>query len=50
VDTTRITPEPGEAERQAILAALAGEDAELQTTSGWAEALLPQRGGEDAEP
>ena len=50
MDTPRITPEPDEAERQAILAALAGEDAERWTASGWAEALLPERGGEDAEP
>jgi hypothetical protein len=41
VDTTHITPEPDEAERQAILAALAAEEAEQPVVSEWAAALLP---------
>jgi hypothetical protein len=39
--SVRITPKPGEAERRAILAALAAEDAEQPTGSEWAAALLP---------
>jgi hypothetical protein len=35
-----ITPEPGEEERAAILAALA-EEAEEQKASPWTEELLP---------
>jgi hypothetical protein len=38
-----IIPEPGEAERAAILAALAAEDAEQDGLSPRAQALLPQR-------
>jgi hypothetical protein len=45
----RITPEPDEAERKAILAALAAERAE-QTVSEWAAALLPARGDDEREP
>ena len=41
--TTHITPEPDEAERQAILAALAAEEAEQPGASEWAAALLPAR-------
>jgi hypothetical protein len=43
VETTHITPEPDEAERQAILAALAAEEAERAGASEWAAALLPAR-------
>ena len=39
--SVRITPEPDEAERKAILAALAAEAAEQPADSNWAEALLP---------
>jgi hypothetical protein len=49
IEFTRITPEPTVTERQAILAALAAEDAERRAGSGWAEPLLPAR-GEDEEP
>jgi hypothetical protein len=38
-----ITPEPSEAERNAILEALAAEEAEQSGTSEWATALLPAR-------
>jgi hypothetical protein len=44
----QITPEPDEAERQAILAALDGEAAERLSESEWAAALLPDR--DDDEP
>jgi hypothetical protein len=37
-----ITPEPSEAERAAIEAALAAEEAE-ESPSPWLQALLPQR-------
>lgn len=43
-----ITPEPDEGERQAILAALAAEEAERQATSEWSAALLPRR--DETEP
>ena len=43
VETTHITPEPDEAERRAILAALATEEAEQPGASEWAAALLPAR-------
>jgi hypothetical protein len=49
VETTHITPEPGEAERKAILAALADEEAERLGGSEWAAALLPPR-DDDPEP
>ena len=49
MELPRITPEPDEAERQAILAALAAEEAEAGTRSGWAEALLPTRSPEEDE-
>ena len=45
-----ITPEPDEAERRAILEALAAEDAEKHAVSEWAAALLPAREGSDNEP
>jgi hypothetical protein len=44
-----ITPEPDESERQAILAALAAEEAEQSGTSEWAAALPPTR-DDDPEP
>jgi hypothetical protein len=47
VVAVEITPEPGEAERKAILAALAEEDADRPAASAWAEALLP--GHDDGE-
>lgn len=36
-----ITPEPDGAERKAILAALAAEEAEQPAATAWARALLP---------
>jgi hypothetical protein len=39
--SVRITPEPGAAERKAILAALAAERAGQPADSEWAAALLP---------
>lgn len=39
----QITPEPDDAERAAILEALAAEEAEEDGVSPWAEAVLPQR-------
>jgi hypothetical protein len=39
--SVRITPEPDEAERKAILAALGAEAAEQPADSTWFEALLP---------
>jgi len=50
VTPLQITPEPDEAEREAILAALAAEEMERPTASCWAEALLPARNGEDGAP
>jgi hypothetical protein len=50
VDFSHITPEPSRDEREAILAALAAEEAERPAVSAWAEALLPARGGEEDEP
>jgi hypothetical protein len=46
----RITPEPAEAERKAILAALAAERAEQVAVSEWAAALLPARDDAEREP
>jgi hypothetical protein len=46
----QITPEPDGAERKAILAALAAEEAERAAASEWADALLPAQGGEANEP
>jgi hypothetical protein len=48
VTSVEITPEPDEAERKAILAALAAEEAERPSSSEWAAALLPTRGEEEA--
>jgi hypothetical protein len=45
-----ITPDPSEAERDAILAAFAAEETERPVVSAWAEALLPTRGEEEDEP
>jgi hypothetical protein len=45
-----ITPEPGEAERQAILEALDAEDVEQPAASEWAAALLPSREDSESEP
>lgn len=42
-----ISPEPTEAERAAILAALAAEEADRTSGSAWAETLLPGRDGDD---
>jgi hypothetical protein len=50
VQTSRITPEPDEAERKAILAALAAEKAEQPAVSEWVAALLPARDDEEREP
>jgi hypothetical protein len=47
--SVQITPEPGEAERKAILAALAAEEAE-HADSKWAAALLPAREETEHEP
>ena len=44
-----ITPEPGDAERKAVLAALAAEEAEQPRASEWGAALLPAR-DDDPEP
>ena len=46
--SVEIAPEPDEAERKAILAALAEEEADRPADSAWAEALLP--GHDDGEP
>jgi hypothetical protein len=46
----QITPEPDEAERQAILAALAAEEREQATVSEWASAALPVRDPDECEP
>ena len=45
----QITPEPDEAEREAILAALRSDEAEQSGVSEWAAALLPMR-DDDPEP
>jgi hypothetical protein len=45
-----IRPEPDEAEREAILAALAADAAAARPASEWAEALLPGRDGKDGAP
>ncbi|HEX3455373.1 MAG TPA: hypothetical protein VHS03_12160 [Gaiellaceae bacterium] len=49
MQATRITPEPDESERRAILAALAGEEADRAAVSEWAAALLP-RDDEQRDP
>ena len=50
MESPQITPEPDEAEREAILAALAEDEKEQPQVSGWAEALLPARVWESDEP
>jgi len=45
-----IAPQPDEPEREAILAALAAEQAERPAASEWAAALLPVRNDEESEP
>jgi hypothetical protein len=50
VEPLDITPSPSDAEREAILEALAAEDADRPAPSAWAKALLPERGGDDPEP
>jgi hypothetical protein len=45
-----ITPEPDESEREAILAALAAEEAQQSPASEWTAALLPARNDEEPEP
>jgi hypothetical protein len=47
VESPRISPQPDEAEQEAILLALAAEEAERPTATAWAEALLPTRIEED---
>jgi len=44
-----ISPEPDEAERAAILEALAAEKAERDAASPWADTVLPQHDAEDGE-
>lgn len=46
----QITPDPNEAEREAILSALAAEEAERHAVSEWAAALRPQREETEPEP
>jgi hypothetical protein len=48
--SVQITPDPGEAERQAIVKALAAEEGEEHTVSEWAAALLPAREETEHEP
>jgi hypothetical protein len=45
-----ISPEPEEAERAAILAALGADENEGPPRSSWAESLLPGRLPEEGEP
>jgi hypothetical protein len=45
-----ITPEPDEAERQAILTALAADESEQPAASEWPAALLPARNDEEPDP
>ena len=45
-----ITPEPDEAERKAILAALAADEGEQPAASEWAVAGLSARNDEEPEP
>jgi hypothetical protein len=46
----QISPEPDEAERAAIVAALAADEAEQERLSPWVQAILPERSGERDEP
>lgn len=48
--SVRITPEPDEVERRAILEALAAEAAGPPVASRWVAALLPAREDEEREP
>ncbi|HET8751913.1 MAG TPA: hypothetical protein VFM43_05250 [Gaiellaceae bacterium] len=50
MESPRITPEPDEGERRAILAALAAEEAERRKASRRAETFLPGNGSQDDEP
>jgi hypothetical protein len=53
VDSPEIRPEPDEAERKAILAALAAEESERARQSqvpAWGRALSPARDDDDPEP
>jgi hypothetical protein len=50
VVSVQITPEPSDAERKAILAALAVEEAEQPPGSEWAASALPTRETDDGEP
>lgn len=45
-----ITPDPTEEEREAIVKALAAEEAERGHASAWSDALLPGRSGAGDEP
>ena len=48
--SVQITPEPNEAEREAILLALSDEEAERQAVSEWAATLLPVRDATEHDP
>jgi hypothetical protein len=50
VETAQITPEPDEAERKAILEALAADEAGEHAVSEWAAAVLPAREETEHEP
>jgi hypothetical protein len=50
VVSVEITPEPDDAEREAILKALAAEEAERPAVSEWVAAVLPARDDEESEP
>jgi hypothetical protein len=50
VVSVQITPEPDDAERRAILEALAAEEAARPASSAWAAAALPTREADDVEP
>ncbi len=50
MEVISFSPEPDDAERKAILEALAAEDAdraEEAPVSPWADSLLPERAGEE---
>jgi len=49
VDRPQITPTPDNAEREAILEALAAEETEQPAASKWAAASLPARDEEQDE-
>lgn len=46
--SVQINPEPGDAERRAIVEALAAEEGEQPALSAWAAAALPS--GEEDDP